>query len=333
MPSLRLPAEYEPQRAVWLTWPGNPLTWPETRPAAESAYAHFVATVSRLQPVELICRAPWQPAAVRHLRERDADLSNITLHDWPANDAWCRDHGPLFVKNESGGLEIVDFTFNAWGGKFPPWEDDDAVPRRVSELRKLPRHRLPTVGEGGAIEVNRRGDLITTESVWLNANRNPGLTRKKAEKLFAEVLGVSRTVWLPDGLIGDDTDGHIDTLSRFVDDASVVTALPERHDPNYDTLARNANLLSEWFQTVPLPLPDPIRPEAWREEVLPATYANFLVLNRAVLVPTYAQPARDDRALGILTDLFATREVIGVPCEDLVLEGGALHCLGMQEPC
>jgi agmatine deiminase len=327
----RLPAEYEAQSATWLTWPANPETWPGIRDAAENDYATFAATISRFQPLNLICAAPLQANALRRLRAAGVDESRLSLHDWPANDAWCRDHGPLFVHSENGGRAIVDFPYNAWGGKFSPWDDDDAIARRVSDLRKLPRLRVPIFGEGGAVEVNARGVMINTESVWLNPNRNPGLTRAAAEQIFADYLGVTETIWLPEGLVGDDTDGHIDTISRFVDDDTVVTVLPETNDINYPVLRRNVEILQARFNVVSLPLPAPIHMKDWREEVLPATYANFLILNDAVLVPSYAQPTRDDQALGILRDLFPARDVLPIPCENLILEGGALHCLSMQE--
>ncbi len=342
MTSLRLPAEYEPQRAIWLSWPGNPVTWPDIRATAEAAYAHFVAAITRFQPVELICQAAWESTARLRLREARADFQVIRFHDWPTNDAWCRDHGPLFVYNATGDfldlpykatgdLEMVDFCFTAWGGKFP-YDKDDEIPRRISEARNLTRHRLPTVGEGGAIEVNSRGRMVTTESVWLNPNRNPGLTKQRAEAVFARYLGVTETLWLKQGLIGDDTDGHIDTLSRFVNDETVVTILCGESDTNYGVLRENREQLQERLEVVCLPHPEPIRPEGWREEVLPASYANFLILNEAVLVPTYHQPKTDAEAVGILAELFPGRQVLGIPCKDLILEGGALHCLSMQEP-
>jgi agmatine deiminase len=331
MNTLRLPAEFEAQRAVWLSWPGNPATWPDTRPAAEAAYARYVAAISRFQPVELICQAAWQSTARLRLREAKADFQVISFHDWPTDDAWCRDHGPLFVYNATGDLEIIDFRFNAWGGKFP-YAADDEVPRRVSEGRNLTRHRLPTVGEGGAIEVNSRGLMVTTESVWLNANRNPGITQAQVEAVFGDYLGVKETLWLKQGLIGDDTDGHIDTISRFVDDDTVVTSLCKESDPNYKVLRENLERLQTRLEVRCLPHPDPIRLQGWREEVLPATYANFLILNEAVLVPSYNQPESDSLALGILGEVFAGRQVLGIPCEDIILEGGALHCLSMQEP-
>ena len=329
MKHLRLPAEFEPQRAIWLTWPGNPGTWSDCRAAAERAYATFVSAVTRYQTVELICGAAWQPVARQRLAEAKADLSVITWHDWPVNDAWCRDHGPLFVFNEQGEKEIVDFQYNAWGGKFSPWDADDAVPSRISELRKCPRHRVPRFGEGGAIEVNAQGLLLTTASVWLNDNRNPGWTRAEAEKCFSEYLGVTETLWLEEGLIGDDTDGHIDTITRFVDNRRVLTALCEATDPNFRVLSANRERLSGRLEVIDLPHPAPL----WKDgERLPATYANFLIMNDAVLVPTYGQPVQDDAALGICREVFTGREVLGIPSDVLIREGGSLHCLSMQEP-
>lgn len=330
--SFRIPAEYEPQAAVWLTWPGNPATWKHCRDGLETAYADFAALITRFQPVEMICRAAWQPRAMRRLNAARADLSRVTFHDWPSNDAWCRDHGPLFVKAADGTSAIVDFGYNAWGGKFPPWDDDDAVPKRVADLRGLPCHRVPIIGEGGAIEINRQGVMITTESVWLNPNRNPGLTKAGAEALFQQYLGATEVVWLPGGMAADDTDGHIDTLSRFVNDSTVVSVLPDESDPDYPVLRDNYDRLSERFTVVPLPHPRTIVPEGWDEEVLPATYANFLILNGAVLIPAYRQAGRDEDALHLLHELFPDREVLPVDCSDILWEGGAVHCLSMQEP-
>ncbi|WFB36911.1 agmatine deiminase family protein [Kiritimatiellota bacterium B12222] len=328
MMNVRLPAEYEPQVSIWLSWPGNPHTWSDCREGLEGAYAHFVAVISRYQKVDLICCQAWQGRARHQLEEAGADFSVITFHDWPVNDAWCRDHGPLFVWSSAGEKEVVDFQYNAWGGKFSPWDADDDIPRRVSEARKLGRHRVPRVGEGGAIEVNAQGVMITTASVWLNENRNPGWTREEAEACFGKYLGVKETLWLEQGLIGDDTDGHIDTLSRFVNDEMVVTSLCERSDPNYMVLKENQERLSQRVKVVALPHPDAM----WKEgERLPATYANFLILNDAVLVPTYGQAQKDAAAVGVLQELYPEREALGVPSELFMREGGSLHCLSMQE--
>jgi len=266
-------------------------------------------------------------------------LGNVTLLDVPTNDVWCRDHGPVFVhERDSGRRAMLDFTFNAWGGKFEPWNLDNEVPTRLAEYFGGPRHRIPCVGEGGGIEVNGRGILLNTESVWLNANRNPGVSRDAFDSLFAHVLGTPNICWLPDGLLGDDTDGHIDTLSRFVNPELVVScSARDPNNPNYTAMARNSAILRDFgaahhLEVVDLLLPDPIRPDAWREEILPATYANFLFVNGALLVPTYRQPANDARALDLLRELVPHREVVGIDCLDLVLEGGALHCLSQQVP-
>ncbi|MCC5845175.1 MAG: agmatine deiminase family protein [Verrucomicrobia bacterium] len=330
-PAYRLPAEYEAQSAVWLTWPGAANTWKHCRDELEGSYSALVAVISRFQPVELICRAAWQPHAKRKLNRAKADLSRITFHDWPSNDAWCRDHGPLFVKAPDGTRAVVDFAYNAWGGKFPPWEDDDAIPERVASLRDLPRHRLPIFGEGGAIEINSQGIMLTTESVWLNPNRNPGLTKAGAEEIFKQYLGATEIIWLPGGMAADDTDGHIDTLSRFVNDTTVVSVLPDESDEDYAVLRDNFDRLSERFEVEPLPHPRTIIPDGWDEEVLPATYANFLILNEAVLIPSYRQPGRDEDALHLLHELFPDRKIIPVDCSDIIWEGGAVHCLSMQE--
>lgn len=330
-PQLRLPAEYEPQSAIWLTWPGSPLTWRHCRPELEASYAHFAATISRYQPVDLVCQKSWQAHARRLLNKAKADLTQITFHDWPSNDAWCRDHGPLFVKAPDGTRAIVDFSYNAWGGKFPPWDDDDAIPKRVSDLRKLPHHRLPIFGEGGAIEVNSQGVMLTTESVWLNPNRNPDLTKTDAEALFKQYLGANEVIWLPKGMASDDTDGHIDTISRFVNDTTLISVLPDERDPDYPALRDNFDRLSERFEVVAFPHPRTIIPDGWDEEVLPATYANFLILNEAVLIPAYRQAGRDEDALHLLHELFPEREILPIDCSDFIWEGGAVHCLSMQE--
>lgn len=327
---MRLPAETEPQHAIWLTWPGNPATWPGHRRAVERDHARLAAEISRRQHLDLICPDSRWPAAERELRDAGADFRQLTRHAWPVNDAWCRDHGPLFVHTVEGGRAIVDFSYNAWGGKYPSWENDDAVARRVSELRNLPRHRLAIFGEGGALEINSRGVLLTTESVWFNPNRNPGLSRQRAETLFANTLGATETLWLPGGLLEDDTDGHIDTLARFIDDHTVAAPLAESGDPNHSVLDRNAGILRERFDLAPLPHPAPMRSRNGRP--LPATYANFLVLNRAVLVPTFAQPVRDARAMDVFRELFPAREIVAIPSETFIQEGGGPHCLAMHEP-
>ncbi|MDZ4198742.1 MAG: agmatine deiminase family protein, partial [Kiritimatiellia bacterium] len=309
-----MPAEWTLQEAVWLSWPLNPETWPDRQDAAQAAYARFAAALARRGHVRINAAAPHHGAIHARLNAAGAEASRITLYDHPTNDAWCRDHGPTFLRNESTGeVAVLDWPYNAWGGKFPPWNLDDRIPERIAAVLGLRRFRAPILGEGGGIEVNGAGDLLVTESVWLNPNRNPGLSRAAAEQVFREMLGVERIHWLPGGLAGDDTDGHIDTLARFVREDTVVCVAPSGpDDPNRDVMERNQALLETFrvaggknLRVIELPQPGPIPPPSgWREEALPATYANFLIVNGAVLVPTYRQPERDEQALEIVRSVF-----------------------------
>jgi agmatine deiminase len=337
----RMPAEWEPQEAVWLSWPLNPATWPDCRPQVERALAAFAAAITRFERVRINLPHAAHARIGELLTTAGADPGRVDLYDHPCNDAWCRDHGPVFVTHrDSGALAVVDFSYNAWGGKFPPWDLDDAIPGRVAAALNLPRFAIPLVAEGGALETNGAGVLLTTESVLLNPNRNPALTRRRVETRLRDALGVERIWWLPQGLVGDDTDGHIDTLTRFCSPDTLLTVVADDvNSPNHAVLARNHAKLARCRlpdgrhpTIIPLPLPDPIRPQNWREEVLPGTYANFLVINGAVLVPTYRQPANDRAALRRLADCFPGRETIGLDCYDILLEGGALHCLSQQQP-
>lgn len=341
MAGFRMPAEWARQEAIWLSWPLKPGAWPGCREAAERAYADFAAAISRFEPVRVNCARAAQEHAGEALVRAGAVMDRIAWYDHPTNDTWCRDHGPVFVKHrETGEVAVTDWIFNAWGGKFPAWEMDNAIPERIAAALNLRRFAIPMVAEGGGLEVNGEGIVLTTESVLLNPNRNPGLCKARAEELLRAALGVETVCWLKSGLQHDDTDGHIDTLTRFVTPGTVVTVVGTGpNGPSQAALERNHRDLRRFrlpdgghLEVVPLPLPEPIRPPGWRLEVLPATYANFLIVNGAVLVPTYRQPGPDRQALRILAECFAGREVIGLDCRDLVLEGGALHCLSQQQP-
>lgn len=335
------PAEWERQASIILSCPLNPLTWPHNRVAMEKAYAEFVAAVSRFEMLRLICKADEQPHFQELFATAGANLSRLVFYDLPSNDAWCRDHGPVFIKQkESGQLAIVDFNYNAWGGKFYPWDDDNAIPRRMAELLKIDCISAPLTCEGGALEVNGAGTLLTTESVLLNENRNPALTKKEVENILIDFLGLEQVLWLKSGLAGDDTDGHIDTLTRFFRADAVLTVVDEEPlSPNYQVTHDNEAALREMrlldgsaLEVVRLPSPQAIYAQNWREEILPASYANFLLINAAVLVPTYRQEKTDALALSIIASAFPERAVIPIDCYDIVLEGGALHCLSQQQP-
>lgn len=331
----RMPAEWEQQEAVWLSWPLNPATWPDCITAVEKQYAFFAAQISRFEKVRLNCVASEQDRVRSILSDAGIIESHLEIYDHATNDAWCRDHGPVFVKNDATGeVAITDWKYNAWGGKFPPWNLDNAMPEKIAAALELRRFNVPIFGEGGGLEVNGAGLLLTTESVFLNPNRNPGYSKKQLEAVFRAALGVSEICWLKSGMFGDDTDGHIDTLTRFFKPDAVLTMMePDVRNPNHAPLQRNYEDLKAYgLEVVPLPSPEPIRPEGWREEVLPASYANYLIINGAVLVPTYRQSKTDDEAVKIITDCHPGREIIPIDCYDILLEGGALHCLSQQQP-
>jgi len=328
-----MPAEWEEQEAVWFTWPLNPATWPGRLDFVRRRFAELIALCTRYQPVRLICAGTGQETARRHLAEARADLHAITLLDIPTNDAWCRDHGPTFIL-KGGELAVVDWKYNAWGGKFPPWDLDDAVPARIAEALGLPRTRMDLFCEGGALEVDGDGRLLTTESVLLNDNRNPGLDRATVEHRLRNALGVGSIHWLRAGMETDDTDGHIDTLTRFFAAGAVVTSRCRDHaHPDFAILEENRErLIEEGFEVIDLPHPDPVVDPGARETRMPATYANFLVLNGALIVPVYGQPQTDSASCGLLREVFPGREVIPLDTREIMREGGSFHCLSQQQP-
>ena len=333
------PAEWSRQTCIYLSWPCNPETWPDRFDAMESSYAGFAAAISRRELLRINVPAPNNERIAALLTEHGAMLEQVEFLDIQTNDAWCRDHGPVFLKNpENGKLAMADFRYNAWGGKFA-WELDDAVPSQIARYLRCRRFSVPFVCEGGALETNGAGTLLTTRSVMLNANRNADMTEAKAEKILCDALGMRKILWLDCGLPGDDTDGHIDTLARFADERTVLAARVKKSHPGYEMLERNFQLLrnlrnadGEKLQIIPLPMPDPVYPDKWRTGILPATYANYLLINGAILFPTYRQDASAEAAMDVLHQAFPDREILPVDCYDILLEGGALHCLSQQQP-
>lgn len=336
----RFPAEWERQEAVWFSWPDNSALWPGHQEEVATELTRLLATVSRFEIVRVNCREALWPQLNQRLRAAGAVMEQVQFQPVPTNDAWCRDHGPTFVKGQNGGTVIIDWQYNAWGGKFPPWDLDDAVPGEIARLLGVPRHRVPLVCEGGAIETNGDGLLLTTESVLLHPNRNPDKDLIDIEKLLMEYLGVTDIFWLGGGMAEDDTDGHIDTLARFWKTDGVAAILTnDPHHPDYLILQENRERLQGLrtcsggrVEVAELPHPEPVYGEGTRTERLPATYANFLILNGAVIVPTYGQAKNDREALGLLGELFPGRKIVGLETLEILREGGSFHCLSQQQP-
>ncbi len=333
-----MPAEWEPQAAVWLSWPHRRATWPGHFRAIPKKFAAFVAAISRFETVRINCAVALQPRAKLLCKEAGADMQQLEFFDHPTNDAWCRDHGPIFVKHDrTGEVAVTDWVYNAWGGKYPPFDADNAIPRRIAHTLGLSRFARKMVLEGGSIEVNGASLLLTTEACLLNPNRNPRLSRAQIEQALREMLGVQTVLWLGDGIVGDDTDGHVDDLTRFFAADGIVTAVEQnRDDVNYPMLYENLTRLralrtpkGKKFRLIELPMPEPLFCEGQR---LPASYANFLVVNGAVLMPAFQQPRRDAEAAEVLGACFPGRKIIPIDCVELVWGLGTLHCLSQQQP-
>jgi agmatine deiminase len=370
----RWPAEWEPQASVWLAWPRNPNTWPDHFEPVPAEFAQFVRLLAEYEPVNIL-------AGGREVMEQAmslvGDLNNVTLHDVPTNDAWCRDHGPTFLGSgprdicrgdtfrvqgseaDSHNLDLnpeprtlnpppatspqplapalVDWEYNAWGGKYPPFDLDNQVPRRIAELQGRRRFVPGIVLEGGAIDGNGRGCILTTESCLLNPNRNPQLSRSDVENYLGDYLAAKKVLWLSGGEIaGDDTDGHIDQIARFVNPTTVVvSACDDPADDNYRPTQQNLRELAQMtdqdgrpLELVPLRLPRALFCDGQR---LPAGYCNFLIANGVVIVPQFGDPA-DEEAIRTLQPLFPDRDVRGSPSLSLIWGLGSFHCLSQQEP-
>ncbi len=336
----RLPAEWEPQDAVLLTWPHARTDWAGELAAAERTFLEIAAQVGARQRVLIACHdEPLRKAVARALADRGLPPERWSLYLAPSNDTWARDHGPLGVIADGRPL-LLDFEFNGWGGKF-----EAALDNRISrELQRqgafgaTPLQRIDLVLEGGAIDSDGAGTILTTASCLLAAGRNAGIERADWEELLARHLGAARVLWLEHGALqGDDTDGHIDTLARFCDARTIAhVSCPDRDDDHHETLAAMETQLrtlrtaeGKPYRLIPLPWPRAQRDAEGRR--LPATYANFLIINGAVLVPTYRDPS-DAEALRLLRECFPRREVVGIDCSALIRQNGSLHCVTMQIP-
>ena len=327
----QMPAEWETHTATWLSWPRREgISFPGSFDRVLPTLRAMVAALVESEPVCInVCNGTHEAEARSALH--DVDLARVTFHRIPANEPWCRDHGPIFLTRDADPkLAVVDWDYNAWGGKYPPCDLDEVVPTRVAEILDLPLFYPKMILEGGSIDVNGSGALLTTEGCLLNKNRNPNLSRDEIEKRLRDFLGVDEILWLGEGTEGDDTDGHIDNLARFVSERTVVAIVEQDRDSvNYEPLQENLRRLREMkIDIIELPT---TRRMTREDLVLPASYANFYIANTIVLAPTYADQ-NDERALSILRECFPTRRVIGIDCRELIWGLGAFHCLTQQQP-
>jgi len=344
----RMPAEWDRHDATWLAWPHNPEDWPGKFQAIPWLYAEIVRLLAANERVHLIVQDAKEERRARSILGRaGADLDQVRFHPWPTDRVWTRDSGPIFVRNREARVAITNWKFNAWA-KYDDWHLDDEVPGRVAEVLGLPSWE-PAIAqpdgstrrlvlEGGSIDTNGEGILLTTEECLLSEvrQRNPGVSRAQLEQSFNDFLGIDQVIWLGRGAAGDDTHGHIDDISRFVGPTTIITTIePDSSDSNHEPLAENMQRLKaartldgKKFTLVELPMP---RPVVFRGQRLPASYANFYAANGLVLVPTFHDP-NDRVALTILAEVFPGREVIGIHSVDLIWGLGALHCMTQQQP-
>jgi len=336
----RMPAEWEPHAATWLTWPHNLDSWPDGFETVPGTWCELVGALCPHEPVHILVNdAAAEAEASTLLRGAGVALTAVTFHRIPSDDAWMRDHGPTFLtrRTSTGGeLGAVDWIYNAWGGKYPPFDRDAVIAGQVAAYTGARRFEPGIVLEGGSIEVNGRGTLLTTEACLLNPNRNPHLNRSRIESMLRDYLGVRHILWLGDGIAGDDTDGHIDDLTRFTDASTVVTVVEDDPaDENYEILQDNLRRLAAMvdqdgqpLRVESLPMPSAIFRDGRR---LPASYANFYVANHLVVAPVFGD-RNDEVALSVLARVFPGRRVIGIRARDLVWGLGAFHCVTQQQP-
>lgn len=335
----RFPAEWEKHEATWLTWPHKEASWPGKINLIYKPYCEFIKVVAEGEKVKINVNDEATIAfATGHLKEAGANLDQIEFHLNPSNDAWCRDHGPAFLINPAAEPKkvVVDWGYNAWGGKYPPFEQDDVIPTLIADHLDLPVFYPGIVMEGGSVEFNGNGTILTTTACLLNENRNPHLDQEQIEEYLKECYGARQILWLGDGIVGDDTDGHIDDITRFVNEDTVLTVVESNPlDENYVLLQENLHALKEMrlpdgraLNIVELPMPSPVIYEDTR---LPASYANFYIANAVVVVPTF-RDVNDEKALEIIRSVFTDRKVVGIDSTDIIWGLGSFHCLSQQEP-
>ncbi len=333
------PAEFAPHTSTWLSWPHKEESWPGKIATIFPRYAEFIKHVTMGERVNInVAGETMKIFATNQLEAAGVDMNQISFHYFPTNDAWCRDHGPAFLINPNADMKkvLVKWEYNAWGNKYPPHDLDNQIPIRIAAEMGIPCFRPGIVMEGGSVEFNGKGTLLTSKACLLNKNRNPHLNQAQIERFLQDFYGVNHILWVGDGIIGDDTDGHIDDITRFVNEDTVVTVVEEnKEDANHLILEENLEMLKQMrlengkqLNIVELPMPSPV---IYEDQRLPASYANFYITNESVIVPTFSDK-NDDKALDILTGCFPERKVIGIDSTDIIWGLGSFHCLSQQEP-
>ena len=336
------PPEWHPHQGTWISWPRpEGISFPGRYNEAIADIAGLIRVLVPREEVHLnVANDNYRRIVTDFLKSRRVPMRRVFFHLIPTNEAWARDHGPAFVlrqRRKKVEAAIVDWDFNAWGGKYPPWDADDAVPTRVAKELKLPVFYPGIVMEGGAVDFNGAGTVLTTRSCLLNKNRNPKLSKGRIEKYLRDYYGQKHVVWLGEGIAGDDTDGHIDDLARFIDERAIAIGIEtNKRDPNYAILQKARRALDRArdqdgnpFEIVELPMPRRI---AYDGQRVPATYVNFYFANGSLLVPTFGQRDRDRKAIAVLQRRLPKRRVIGVDCRKLIWGLGAIHCFTQQQP-
>jgi agmatine deiminase len=358
------PPEWAPHAGTWFSWPRpGGVSFPGKYETVPENLARIICEIQSREQVHInVPNEKWKRIVRKQLKECGCPTKNVFFHFIPTNENWCRDHGPAFVvKGPAAGsrrraVAIVDWGFNAWGGKYPPWDDDDAVPTRIARELKLPvfyprttgsqpvsgsRHeqdaRGTVVMEGGSVDFNGGGTVLTTTDCLLNKNRNPNLSKKQIEQYLKNYYGQRHVCWLTGGIEGDDTDGHVDDLARFISPTQIVVGVEDDpKDVNYRTLKSVRKQLDKLrdqdgrrFEIIEIPMPGVVQHDGQR---LPATYVNFYFVNGALLVPTYGHKTNDAKALKILQKHLPKHKVIGIDCVELIWGLGAIHCLTQQQP-
>ena len=339
------PAEWEAHRGTWFSWPRpEGISFPDKYHTVPENLARIIREITPREEVHInVPNGNYERIVKEQLKAGGCELRNVFFHQIKTNESWCRDHGPAFVLKSPGRrgakakAAIVDWGFNAWGGKYPPYDDDDAVPTRIAEEFKMPVFYPGIVMEGGAVDFNGAGTVLTTESCLLNKNRNPELSKEQIEQYLKDYYGQQHVCWLGEGIVGDDTDGHVDDLARFINPTTIVVAVEDDpKDENYRILRENVRrcrLLKDQdgrpFEVVEIPMPGVVEHDSQR---LPATYVNFYFVNGAILVPTYRHRKNDKKALDLLARALPKRQAIGIDCVELIWGLGAIHCLTQQQP-